>query len=70
MSCTGKTFVIHPPEDFHAVEEHILHQPGCSKGRCMFFRTHDFVCLRRQTIHGVWRANTAGPVSAIACASN
>ena len=70
MSSTGKTFVIHTPEDFRAVEEHILHQLGCSEGRCMFFRTQDFVLLRRQAIYGVRRADPIGPISAIACASN
>ena len=65
-----RTFVISEPEDFQAVEAHVLSQLGCSEGRCSFFRTQDFVCLRREAMYGVRRRDYGATNMSVARASN
>ena len=64
---SSRSFAIRSPEDFDAVEAHILAQLRCDEGRCAFFRTADYVCLRREVLYGVHRAKGMGTLS-MACA--
>lgn len=65
-----RTFLISAPEDFQAVEAYVLSQMGCSEGRCSFFRTQDFVCLRREAMYGVRRVDHGATNMSVARASN
>ena len=73
-SCMGddthlRTFVILDPTDFHRVEQHILSELCCTEGRCAFFTTSDFICLRREAMYGVSCPKVSGraPFVTVAC---
>ena len=64
---SSRSFTIHSPKDFDAVEAYILSQLRCDEGRCSFFRTADYLCLRREVLYGIPRARGVGCLS-VACA--